>query len=277
MARKKKTSLWEDSFDIASNISWKISLAIAIMAYFSFHYVANLTPPQALTNGHALNSNFLSMTIVITFAKIFQYLIPAFFAIGAAASVFKSKHRGRLLEQQSGIESIRNMSWQNFELLVGEAFRRKGFEVKENGGGGADGGIDLILYKNGKKSIVQCKRWKTFSINVSLVRELYGVMSAESANECIFVSSGNYTSEARLFAENKPIWLIDGEELLKMVEDVQPSKNQPDLTQLETLKQQVPACPLCCSSMVKRTAKKGTNAGSEFWGCSKYPACRGTR
>lgn len=161
--------------------------------------------------------------------------------------------------------------------MVGEAFRRKGFEVKENGGGGADGGIDLILYKNGKKSIVQCKRWKTFSINVSLIRELYGVMSAESANECIFVSSGNYTSEARLFAENKPIWLIDGEELLKMVEGAQLSKHQPNLMQLETLKQEAPACPLCSSSMVKRTAKKGTNAGSEFWGCSKYPACRGTR
>ena len=131
MARKKKTSLWEDSFDIASNISWKISLAIAIMAYFSFHYVANLTPPQALTNGHALNSNFLSMTIVITFAKIFQYLIPAFFAIGAAASVFKSKHRGRLLEQQSGIESIRNMSWQNFELWSVKLLGGKALKLKK--------------------------------------------------------------------------------------------------------------------------------------------------
>ncbi|TVS08559.1 MAG: hypothetical protein EA417_22595 [Gammaproteobacteria bacterium] len=29
--------------------------------------------------------------------------------------------------------------------------------------------------------------------------------------------------------------------------------------------------------MVKRTASRGANAGKQFWGCSRYPACRGTR
>jgi len=38
-----------------------------------------------------------------------------------------------------------------------------------------------------------------------------------------------------------------------------------------------PACPMCQSSMVRRTARKGAKAGAEFWGCSRFPACRGTR
>lgn len=38
-----------------------------------------------------------------------------------------------------------------------------------------------------------------------------------------------------------------------------------------------PHCPHCQSPMVKRTAKKGPNAEKEFWGCSRYPHCRGTR
>lgn len=37
-----------------------------------------------------------------------------------------------------------------------------------------------------------------------------------------------------------------------------------------------PACPDCGATMVLRTARKGTNAGSQFWGCSTYPACRST-
>jgi len=37
-----------------------------------------------------------------------------------------------------------------------------------------------------------------------------------------------------------------------------------------------PVCPVCSSPMVKRSAKRGANAGNEFWGCSKYPGCRGT-
>lgn len=276
MARRKKTSPIEDLLDIASSINWKISLAIAILSYFFFHYFATQVLPVA-TDLHSV-TNTLPKQIFITFSKFLQYVIPVVFIIGACVSSFKSKHRIKLLDKQSGIDSIRDMSWQDFELLVGEAFRRKGFEVRENGGGGADGGIDLVLTKNGKKSIVQCKRWKTFSIGVPLIRELYGVMTSERANDCIFVSSGNYTAEARLFAEDKPIWLIDGSELLEMVAgvQVQPNIKKPS----SSYKQPVatsPECPVCGSAMVKRTARKGANAGNEFWGCSGYPGCRGTR
>lgn len=275
MARRKKTSPIEDLLDIASSINWKISLAIAVISYFFFHYFAVQVPPVAIDLHSATNS--LPKQLFITFSNFLQYIIPIVFIIGACVSSFKSKHRVKLLDTQSGIESIRDMSWQDFELLVGEAFRRKGFEVREVGGGGADGGIDLVLTKSSKKSIVQCKRWKTFSIGVPLIRELYGVMTSVRANDCIFVSSGNYTAEARLFSEDKPIWLIDGSELLEMVAgvQVQPNIKKPSTYQQSTTTS--PQCPLCGSAMVKRTAKKGANAGNEFWGCSAYPRCRGTR
>lgn len=275
MARRKNTSPLEDLLDIASSINWKISLLIAIFSYFFFHYFAIQTLPIATDLQSVTNS--LPKQLFITFSKFLQYVIPVIFIIGSCVSSIKCKKKIKLLDQQSSIESIRDMSWQEFELLVGEAFRRKGFEVRENGGGGADGGIDLILTKNGKKSIVQCKRWKTFSIGVPLIRELYGVMTAERANDCIFVSSGNYTAEARLFAEDKPIWLIDGTELLEMIAGVQ---TQPNIKKPSSYQQPVtktPECPLCGSVMVKRTARKGANAGKEFWGCAAYPACRGTR
>lgn len=38
-----------------------------------------------------------------------------------------------------------------------------------------------------------------------------------------------------------------------------------------------PACPQCGKPMALRTARQGRNAGSQFWGCSAYPACKGTR
>lgn len=40
---------------------------------------------------------------------------------------------------------------------------------------------------------------------------------------------------------------------------------------------EVPSCPKCGGSMVRRTAKSGSNAGNSFWGCSQYPSCRGIR
>ena len=36
-----------------------------------------------------------------------------------------------------------------------------------------------------------------------------------------------------------------------------------------------PRCPVCGSTMVLRTAKRGARAGKKFWGCSEYPYCRG--
>ena len=43
----------------------------------------------------------------------------------------------------------------------------------------------------------------------------------------------------------------------------------------EKEKRNAPSCPKCGSSMVLRKAKKGQNAGKEFWGCSNFPKCRG--
>ena len=39
----------------------------------------------------------------------------------------------------------------------------------------------------------------------------------------------------------------------------------------------VPSCPRCGSSMARRVARRGSNAGGSFWGCSRYPRCKGTR
>jgi four helix bundle suffix protein len=39
----------------------------------------------------------------------------------------------------------------------------------------------------------------------------------------------------------------------------------------------LPACPLCGKLMALRTARQGKRAGSQFWGCTAYPACKGTR
>jgi len=50
-----------------------------------------------------------------------------------------------------------------------------------------------------------------------------------------------------------------------------------DLTDRSDRSEKQLACPLCGKLMVLRTARKGGRAGSQFWGCSGYPECKGTR
>lgn len=109
------------------------------------------------------------------------------------------------------------MSWQAFEMLVGEAYRLQGYAVQETGGGGADGGIDLVLAKDGEKFLVQCKHWKAYRVGVSVVRELYGLMFAKGALGGFVVTSGRFTQEAKDFAAGRNIRLVDGEALFALI------------------------------------------------------------
>ncbi|MFA7054578.1 MAG: restriction endonuclease [Kiritimatiellia bacterium] len=120
-----------------------------------------------------------------------------------------------------------------------------------------------------------------------VVREMYGVMVAEKADRVVIVTSGTYTQEAQGFAKGKPILLIDGKALAQHIREVKgepavapaaataPAAKPVPQQVLSVQTQAAPACPKCGSAMVLRTAKKGANAGGQFWGCSRYPECRG--
>ena len=101
-------------------------------------------------------------------------------------------------------------------------------------------------------------------------------MAAKGATGGFVVTSGVFTDEARAFAEGRNIELIDGQALHALIRGVSvPGKAAavpPIVTTVGS-----PACPVCQSAMVKRTAKRGANSGNAFWGCSQYPGCKGTR
>ena len=221
---------------------------------------------------------------------VFGLQILQYMCFGAsAASGIATLIRKLLFASAKDIEAIRAMSWRQFETLVGESYRRQGYSVEETGGGGADGGIDLILRGKGQKVIVQCKQWQTYRVGVKVVREMYGIMVAEKADRVIIAASGTYTDDAVAFARGKPIELVDGKALVQLIKAVKGEQAavpvastapatrtvSQEVLSVNVQTQTAPACPKCGAVMVLRTAKKGPNSGGQFWGCPKYPACRG--
>jgi len=272
MARKK-TSPLEDLIEIAALLPWWVGVGLAILAYALLHPIASaeiVVPTQAGQMGQ-----FAGKQLFKTFATIGQYLLPFAFLIGAGVSAWRRHRRGRLADEAAGnpaAGALNGMSWKEFEMLVGEAFRRRGFGVTETGGGGADGGIDLMLAKDGEKFLVQCKQWRAFMVGVNVVRELYGVMAAQGAAGGYVVTSGQFTQEAKDFASGRNITLMDGAALHALLGGVQTTP-----VRKEPIGDGAPACPKCGSVMVKRVARQSANAGNEFWGCTHFPACRGIR
>lgn len=104
-----------------------------------------------------------------------------------------------------------------FEQYVAEIFRHKGYEVRLRGRSG-DNGVDLLLVRpNGKRAIVQCKRYRN-TIGPDIVRELYGTLIHEQAAHAFLVTTADISDAARTWAQGKPITLIDGRALAQLAD-----------------------------------------------------------
>lgn len=145
----------------------------------------------------------------------------AFVAVLVLASVLgkygQRRHRALLHVQARTLDALRSMTWQDFEKLTGEAFRRSGYRVQETGGGGADGGVDLLLFKGGRRYVVQCKQWRKVRIGAPIVQQMVGVGFHAKAAGVFVVTCGTFTRAAWAYAEGKPVKLIDGEALLRLI------------------------------------------------------------
>jgi restriction system protein len=259
MARRKEENL----SDLLLMAPWWVSV---IFGGISFVLLRGVLPLIFETN-----------SMLVLFIPTLQMLSPfvlIFFIFVAMMAAFRGHRVGKLVDRQTSLQSLQNISWKEFEWMVAEAFRRQGYSVTESLNKGPDGGVDLVLHKDGKKSLVQCKRWKTYSVGAPVVREIFGLLIDHKADEAIVVTSGKFTSEAVQFSEGKPITLVDGDQLLNLVSSVQTGNSVKRASY--PVPTRIPNCPKCGAEMALRIARKGRNSGNKFWGCSRFPKCRGT-
>ncbi len=289
MARRDKPNAIDGLMGLVALLPWWAGLALAVISYFLLHIAATqITVPPAQPGQI---SSVVAAAAWKSLASFAQYGVPAICVLGAAISFWRRRQREQLVTHVShnpASDALDGMSWREFELLVGEGFRQQGYKVLETGGGGADGGVDLVLSKPGEngseKFLVQCKQWRAQRVSVEVVRELYGVMAARGAAGGFVVTSGRFTDDAVKFATGRNVALMDGPKLMKLIRPAGTaatpssppryvrSEDQPRVSPNQTM-----TCPVCTKPMVRRVAKRGANAGREFWGCTGYPECRGTR
>ncbi len=171
---------------------------------------------------------------------------------------------------------IRTLEWKRFEELCEGFYREKGWTTRATRLG-ADGGVDIYLYGTEPEKplgVIQCKAWNNYRVGVKPVRELYGVMAAEGVELGIFISSGDFTRDARFFADGKRVKLLTGGDLLKLIRNLPEASRERLLRQTTQGDYTTPTCPSCGVKMVRRTASRGRNQGDSFWGCVNYPDCR---
>ena len=296
MVRRSKQNPAEGLMDLAARVPWWVGVLLAVISYLALHAYAALpvVPPSGP------NAGLMTAVTAPGLATAGQVLLPLLFLLGAAVSAFRRRGAGQgHTSAANRNDDVARMPWRQFEVLVGEYFRRQGF-ASMDGTGGLDGGVDVVLKNGADRYLVRCKHWRAMRVDVQAVRDLYGAMTAQHGVGAYIVTSGDFTDEARKFAEAREIRLIDGRTLLLGIRvpaaagpasvpyaearaaTAAPSDFPKDGAApaiVEVPVRSVPLCPLCGATMVQRVVGSGRNAGKRFWGCGRFreTKCQGTR
>jgi restriction system protein len=115
------------------------------------------------------------------------------------------------------LERLRAMSWDEFSVAIEKGFRRDGYTVKR-----LSAGADFELVQGSRSTLLACKRWKATRTGIEPLRELEearrALMEKGTAADCIYVAMGEVTAQARAFAAERSIRVLEGADLARSVE-----------------------------------------------------------
>lgn len=128
-----------------------------------------------------------------------------------------------ILDNIGAENNLAEMPWEDFEHLVREVFAKEfskeGAEVNVTQSS-RDGGVDAVAFDpdpiRGGKFVIQAKRYNNV-VPISAVRDLYGTMINEGATKGILVTTSYFGTDSQNFVKDKPLTLIDGQNLIYMM------------------------------------------------------------
>ncbi len=170
---------------------------------------------------------WISFAITAAFAMIAKALLPAqyfvvgvlgsapFFVIGCIAA-WRQLRAPSAKRVAATLSAIREMSWRTFSEAIEDAFRRDGHEVVRLG----EAAADFEITKNGRVTLVNCRRWKTERTGIEPLRELIAARDTRDAHDCIYVATGEITDKAQKFAAHNVVRILQGVELAVLMQRV---------------------------------------------------------
>ncbi|NHC41057.1 hypothetical protein G6549_13865 [Bacillus sp. MM2020_1] len=186
-----------------------------------------------------------------------------------ALVIFQNKKQKERL-RKSGIKDIDSMDGIQFEYYLKELYLSRGYAAEVTNASG-DYGADLLLKKDGKKIVVQAKRYSK-DVGIKAVQEVIGAKSYYKADEAWVVSNSYFTKAAKELAKKGSVMLVDRDTLIDFILVLNPSE-KPESAKLSisVTASTYGNCSKCGSPMVLKTGKRG-----DFVGCSSFPKCRST-
>jgi restriction system protein len=148
---------------------------------------------------------------VITADASFTAILLLFFG-GPLLVAFVAKLLREQKLRKSGILEIDHMPGRTFEEYLQVLLKMRGYSVVLTPASG-DYGADLVLTANGKKIVVQAKRYKK-KVGVKAVQEVVSAKGHYLADECWVITNSYFTEQAKKLAQSNQVILIDRKKLM---------------------------------------------------------------
>lgn len=202
---------------------------------------------------------------------------------GTIAPLNKNMKPGKGFNQPASdhaFDYLKELDDSEFDKLIALLFKYRGYSISEKEEGMES--VDILLKMNGETTFVQYRHWREYEVDVAVLKELDAEMKEQSVRNGVVITTGLFAQDAIDYSHGKHMLLINGVDLSLMVgelsamkdDNVEDKEEAKDVS-AEEMPELEPLCPICSREMIKRTAKKGKNAGNTFWGCSQFPNCRG--
>lgn len=167
---------------------------------------------------------WISALVAAAIVLLSRIALPEkYFVFGAVGAVpflvIGSIALWRQLQQPSAarvagtLDAVGAMTWKEFSTRMEAAFRRDGYDVARIDARGAD----FEMTKAGRKTLVNCKRWKVARTGVEPLRELLVARDLREADEIIYVATGQVTEHAARYVAERRIRLMQGDDLAKLL------------------------------------------------------------
>ena len=204
-------------FDFLAQIPWWVSVTLSASFYLLLQYVIP----------YFENQSALVNEVHVSLAPVFAPVVALALLTPVTFSFLKSSRKKKLHDLREEIKSIQELSWKQFSEQVAEAYGNMDYLILENDFT-TDPSVDLVLRKSANLYLMQSRYWRNRKIGLREVRKLYTLMHNKQASGIFLLTTGIFSREARRYAIGRPINLIDGIQLVELLDSVKEQKPTPN-------------------------------------------------
>ena len=197
-------------FDFLAQIPWWVSVTLSASFYLFFQYAI----PYFENQSSIVNDLHVSIGPVLAPVVALALLAPVSF------SFLKSSRRRKLHDLREEIKSIQDLSWPQFKELVAKAYNHAGYSILESDPFVSDPSVDFVMRKSANLFLLQSRYWRNRKLGLREVKNLSSLMHDKQASGVFLLTTGIFSNEARRYAVGRPINLIDGIKLVKLLDTV---------------------------------------------------------